>query len=105
MATHTTDPQLAIVGDLPDSQYDAMVDIYAKMVIYHLHHTQDELTHSGQWQQWQNQLAAIHPALTYTLIGRFRQTYAPDTQIPTDPTSQTEIQNLSNPDKFNKNNL
>jgi hypothetical protein len=86
MATHTTDPQLAIVGDLPESQYDAMVDIYAKMVIYHLHHTQDEIAHSDQWQQWQNQLAAIHPSLTYSLIDRFRQTYAPDTQIPTDPT-------------------
>lgn len=105
MATPTTDPQLAIVGDLPDSQYDAMVDIYAKMVIYHLHHTQDEITHSAQWQQWQTQLAAIHPSLTYPLIDRFRQTYAPDTKIPTDPTPQTEIQNLSNPDKFYKNNL
>ena len=30
---------------------------------------------------------------------RFRRTYAPDTQ------PQTGIQNLSNPDKFNKNNL
>ncbi|MEE1090576.1 MAG: hypothetical protein UH103_04030 [Paludibacteraceae bacterium] len=99
MANRTTDPQLAIVGDLPDNQYDAMVDIYAKMVIYHLHHTQDEITHSAQWQQWQTQLAAIHPSLTYSLIDRFRQTYAPDTQ------PQTEIQNLSNPDKFNKNNL
>ena len=101
MATRTTDPQLAIVGDLPDSQYDAMVDIYVKMVIYHLHHNQDEITHSAQWQQWQNQLAAIHPALTYPLIDRFRRTYAPDSQKP----QQSKIQNLSNPDKFNKNNL
>jgi hypothetical protein len=85
MATHTTDPQLAIVGDLPDSQYDAMVDIYAKMVIYHLHHTQDEIAHSAQWQQWQTQLAAIHPSLTYSLIDRFRRTYAPDSQTPTNP--------------------
>ena len=100
MATRTTAPQLAIVGDLPDTQYDAMVDIYSKMVIYHLHHTQDEIAHSAQWQQWQNQLAAIHPSLTYSLIDRFRRTYAPDSQKP-----QTEIQNLSNPDKFNKNNL
>ena len=83
MATRTTDPQLAIVGDLPDSQYDAMVDIYAKMVIYHLHHTQEEISHSDQWQQWQNQLATIHPALTYPLIDRFRRTYAPDSQTPT----------------------
>ena len=100
MATRTTDPQLAIVGDLPDSQYDALVDIYAKMVIYHLHHTQDEITHSAQWQQWQTQLTAIHPDLTYPLIDRFRRTYAPDSQKP-----QTEIQNLSKTDKFNKNNL
>ena len=82
MATRTTDPQLAIVGDLPDSQYDAMVDIYAKMVIYHLHHTQDEITRSALWQQWKTQLAAIHPDLTYSLIDRFRQTYAPDSQKP-----------------------
>lgn len=82
MATPTIDPQLAIVGDLPDSQYDAMVDIYAKMVIYHLHHTQDEITHSAQWHQWQNQLAAIHPSLNYPLIDRFRRTYAPDSQKP-----------------------
>ena len=101
MATRTTDPQLAIVGDLPDSQYDAMVDIYAKMVIYHLHHTQDEIAHSAQWQQWQTQLAAIHPELTYSLIDLFRRTYAPDSQKP----QQSKIQNLSNPDKFNKNNL
>lgn len=101
MANPTTDPQLAIVGDLPDSQYDAMVDIYAKMVIYHLHHTKEEISHSDQWQQWQNQLAAIHPALTYPLIDRFRQTYAPDSQKP----QQSKIQNLSNSDKFNKNNL
>ena len=85
MATRTTDPQLAIVGDLPDPQYDAMVNIYAKMVIYHLHHTQDEITHSAQWQQWQTQLAAIHPDLTYPLIDRFRRTYAPDSQPPTNP--------------------
>ena len=85
MATRTTDPQLAIVGDLPDNQYDAMVGIYAKMVIYHLHHTQDEITHSAQWHQWQNQLAAIHPDLTYTLIDRFRRTYAPDSQTPSNP--------------------
>ena len=85
MATLTTDPQLAIVGDLPDSQYDAMVDIYAKMVIYHLHHTQDEIAHSAQWQQWQTQLAAIHPSLNYPLIDRFRRTYAPDSQTPTNP--------------------
>jgi len=90
MATHTTDPQLAIVGDLPDSQYDAMVDIYAKMVIYHLHHTQIEITRSAQWHQWQNQLAAIHPSLTYSLIDRFRQTYAPQ-QSKTPQTKKTTI--------------
>lgn len=101
MATRTTDPQLAIVGDLPDSQYDAMVDIYAKMVIYHLHHTQDEITRSHQWQQWQTQLTAIHPSITYSLIDRFRQTYAPDSQNPTNKKNN----NLTNSDKFNKNNL
>ena len=105
MANPTTDPQLAIVGDLPDNQYDAMVDIYAKMLIYHLHHTQEEISRSDQWQQWQTQLAAIHPAITYPLIDRFRQTYAPNSQKPQQSKTQTEIQNLSNPDKFNKNNL